>query len=171
MPLATTQFAVTDAAWVEVKLPFLTSGWGFRVEGGPVLLRGNKAPATIVALDAGEAVVDAGGGLVTIKATGHGLTEGDVFHIPAGQTANYTDVTDALVINAASDANNLTFEATYVAETIGTGKYVLGYKDAEVPEEGSRDFDERVPAFHVLCKVKAATGTTATLHVHAIKGS
>ena len=74
------------------------------------VLRGSGTGAMVVTLD-NAAAVDAGSGLVTIPATGHGLAVGTPVYISG--TTNY----DGLYEIAAVATNTFDIRATYAAET------------------------------------------------------
>lgn len=82
----------------------------------------NGAAATNGTLD-NDVAVDAGGGLVTIPITGHGLKVGSMIHI-AGSAAY-----DGNYVIQAVAANTITVKAAYVIEEFaGTETFVSGWK-------------------------------------------
>jgi hypothetical protein len=67
--------------------------------------------------------VNAGGGLVTIPITAHGLKVGSMIHIAGSVAYNGNYVLQAVAVNS------ITVKATYVAETFaGTETFVSGWK-------------------------------------------
>ena len=154
------------SSFVPIRFGRDIKGLIFYVVSGEVSYLGVE-PASYISLDA-SAVVDAGGGEVTIAATAHGLTAADTVEIYG--TTNYdtgtTDVeaaqTPVTIESVTTDTFNIT--ATYVAET-PSGAYAVGYRDPVIPAGAALS----VPVVEgtvgtIICYLKAATSAVVNFY-------
>jgi hypothetical protein len=148
MAVPTTSYSL-GASFVDICFGIDVEAYSLIVNSGTLTMRGMSKGARVY-LDA-AAVVDAGGGIVTLAAAGNGLTIGDTIFIPKGVLTNYEG---EYTIEAGSDADNINITATYVAETPAATAYVNGYRDATLPAGAAITVEDKAGAGQPLFKGK-----------------
>lgn len=140
-------------------------GCAFYVESGTVIDRGVQ-PVSVAFLD-NSAVVDVEDGTVTLAATGHGFTAGDFVEIYG--TTNYdTGVDDREASQTPVElesvaTDTVTITATYVAETIAAGAYLVGYRDAQHVAASSWTIPIAVERMTPICTLSASSTAVVSI--------
>jgi hypothetical protein len=153
-----TDLITLTTGWQNLIFPIDVKQVSVYVVSGTLVLRGT-VPIHRSYLDA-AAVVNSGGGVVTIAATGHGLTDGDPVTFPT-----LTDYPGDYTVLAAGDADHIAITATYVAKTPAVTDYALGYVDPTYAAGAEPRLPLAVGAETVMAQVKASVACVISVAV------
>lgn len=126
-------FQTIGASFRDVVVGLDVKGFLAVVASGTLTARG-VLPVSVAYLDA-AAVVNSGGGTVTIACAGHGFSDGDTvrFYQPYGTSDGVhvplTQYPATYTVLAAGDADHIAITATYAAKTPTALYYAIGYRD------------------------------------------